>query len=102
MEVQRNIEARSCNHCRSGEAMNITRFECIPVPLGIQNALRKRRDILSVVCSVLQSFSTLSHKREDFRKKNIEFKMGVLKFSSTFLGKHFSFYEKLSRISLKT
>ena len=101
MKVQRNIEARSCNHCCRGEAVNITRFECIPVPLGIEHALRKRRVILSVVCSVLQSFSTSSHKRDDFRKKKkkgIEFKMGVLKFSSTFHGKHFSFYEKLSRI----
>ena len=37
----------------------------------------------SVACPALQYFSTLSHKRHDFRKKNgIELKMCVLIFST--------------------
>jgi len=37
MYVQRNTEARSCNHCRSGKAMNIIYDECIFVVSGIQH-----------------------------------------------------------------
>jgi hypothetical protein len=98
MNVHRDIEARSRNHCYSGKAMSITYFECISVPLGIQHAIRKRRVMLSVACPILQSFSTLSHRWDDFRGGVIEFKMCVFIFSTTFLEKHFSFYEKLSRI----
>ena len=43
-------------------------------------------------------FFTLSHKRQDFRKKVIEHKMCVLMFSTTFIRKHFSFWEELSEI----
>jgi len=40
--------------------------------------------LLSVACPAVQYFSTLSHKRHDFRKKNIfEHKMYVLIFSTT-------------------
>jgi len=37
----------------------------------------------SVVCPTLQYFSTLSHKRHDFRKKIIESKICILTFSTT-------------------
>jgi hypothetical protein len=48
-------------------------------------------------------FSTLSHKRYEFRKKVTEYKMCVLIFSTTFVCclKHFSFYEEMSEILLK-
>jgi hypothetical protein len=43
---------------------------CVFVALGIQRAMRMRRTIMSsVACPVLQYFSTLPHKRHDFRGK---------------------------------
>jgi len=39
------------------------------VALFMQRAIRMRRNILSAVaCPILQYFSTLSHKKQDFRK----------------------------------
>jgi hypothetical protein len=58
---------------------------CI-LALVIQYAKRMRRIILSsVACLVLQCFSTLSHKRHDFRKQIMEQEMCVLIFSTTFV-----------------
>jgi hypothetical protein len=60
--------ARSRNHCCRGKAISITYSECVSVALVIQHAKRMRRIILSsVVCPALPYFSTLSHKRLDFR-----------------------------------
>ena len=42
MCVQRNSEARSCNHCCSGKSVNITHSECVCIALGIQHAVRTR------------------------------------------------------------
>jgi hypothetical protein len=55
--------------------------------LGIQHAVRMCHIILSSVdCLSVPYVSTLSHKREDFRKKKvIERKMWVLMFSITLL-----------------
>ena len=38
MYEQCNIEVRSCNHCCSGKAINITYSECVSVALVIQHA----------------------------------------------------------------
>jgi hypothetical protein len=92
MYVQRNIEARSFNHCCSAEAISITYSECVFVALDIQNALRKRGIILSPVASlVLPHFATLSHKRHDFRDFFFN-KRIMIRFSLQIC--HFSFWEE--------
>jgi len=40
MYVQRNTEARLCNHCCSGRVMSITQPVCVFVTLGTQHGMR--------------------------------------------------------------
>ena len=64
-----NIGARSPNHCCRRKTLSITYSECVSVALGIRHAVRLRRFILSALaCRALQYFTTLSHKRNDFRR----------------------------------
>jgi hypothetical protein len=42
MYVQRNTEARLCNHCCSGKTINVTYSVCVFVALGIQHAIGMR------------------------------------------------------------
>jgi len=46
MYIQRNIEARSCNHCCSGKAVSITQLVCAFVALGTQHAMRMNHNII--------------------------------------------------------
>jgi hypothetical protein len=58
----------------------------VHVAFLIQHATRMRHVMTSVVSPLAPSyFSTLFHKRRDFRKKVIERKMCVLIFSTTFV-----------------
>jgi hypothetical protein len=66
MYVQRNAEARSCNHCFSGKAISITYSECVCVFVDLQCACAI---FSSVPCPARLYFSKLFHKRKDFRKK---------------------------------
>jgi hypothetical protein len=47
MHIQRNTEARSCNHCRSGIAFSTTYSDCVSLALGTQHEKRMRPIILS-------------------------------------------------------
>ena len=59
---------------------------CVHVVLFIQHATHMRHIVTSFVAHlVLQYFSTLCHKRHDFRKKVIDRKMCVLIFYTIFV-----------------
>jgi len=69
--VWRNTEALLRNHCCGGKAINITYYEIMFVALVLQHEKRMRSILLSFVASFgVPYFSTLSHKRIDFRKNN--------------------------------
>jgi hypothetical protein len=78
------------NHCCRGKAISITYWsacECmyVHVALLVQHVMHVCHIVTSLLAPWSQPyFSTLSHKRCDFRKKVTEHKMCVLIFSTTF------------------
>jgi hypothetical protein len=68
MYVKCNIEARSCNNICSGKAISIAYYGCVFVALCISklNAHVPYYHLWSARHYII--FSTLSHKRYDFRK----------------------------------
>jgi len=96
--VQRNIKARSRNHCCCGKAINITYSECVFVALVIQPAKRKQRIIMSSVgrLAVLYFF-TLSLKRHDFRKKTFLDIESVFWFYLKFFSETFLILRRIQR-----
>ena len=65
MYIQRNTEARSCNHCCSGKTISIKCSECVFVALGIHHT-GYMRNIVICCLAVLKYFFTLPHKRGGF------------------------------------
>ena len=85
-----SIEACSRNCCCCcGEAISILCSECVFVALGIQRVTRMRHIVYLWAAPLYNIFSTLSHKRQDFGKKVIEYKNMCFNFlyilSETFL-----------------
>jgi hypothetical protein len=86
--VQRNIVARSRNHCSRGKAISIVCYErvCILALVFLHaNGIFLCSIIMSLVaCLVLPYFYTFSKKKiTNFGHKVIEYKMCVLNFSTT-------------------
>ena len=80
--VQRKIQEFSRNDSWRGKVI----FMSVYVALFIQHTKRMYHNLyLTVVCLSLQYFSTLSHRRQDFRKEVTKSKRCVLIFSTTFI-----------------
>ena len=101
MYVEHNTEVRSFHQFCCGQATSIKIFLvflCI-LALVMWHAKRMRHIILiSGVCPALPYFSTLSHKRHDFREKKILNLKCVFWYSLNFFVKNFSFLEQFSNV----
>ena len=66
--------------------MNIIYYECVSVALVIHHAMCMRQGVLSfVACLALEYFSTLSYRRNDFKKIVTAHKMCILILFTTFV-----------------
>ena len=71
-------------------AMSITYYECVSLAIVIQHATRMSPAVFPfVACQTPPYFSTLSRKRNEFRKTLIEHKIRVLSVSTCLIGKIF-------------
>ena len=83
--VKRNIETRSCKHCRCGKAKSITYPECVSVALRIQHAMSMSRTVICGQTGAAIFFHIISLTARLKKKKVIEHQMCVLNFSETFV-----------------
>jgi len=90
--VQRNIEARSCNHCFSGKAMSVTYCEPVMVALVMQHAMRMHH---VVICGLPHCTIYLHIPR--LKIKKIKHKL-CFDFLYNFYLKHFAFQEEPSEV----
>jgi len=75
---------------------NITESECVSVALGFHHE-NSMRYIVTCGLSCSTRFSTLSHKRHDFRNTVLEYKMCVFEFSVQLLSETFLFLKRIER-----
>ena len=102
LATPRNTEGRSRSLCCSEKAISIKYYEYVSVFLSYLSGMQCACAILSsVACPTLQYFSTLSHKRHNFRRKLTEHKMCVLIFSTTFVWKKIFILRKNERDVIK-
>jgi hypothetical protein len=95
MYVWSDIGALSRYYCCSVRTINITYYGCVSVAFGILHANRTRRVILpSVACLILPYCSTLSHTRDDFRRKVTE--------NETCFDYHYNFFLNISYFKSQT
>ena len=84
VRINFKTEGLSPNHCCCGKAISITYSQCVSIALIIQHAERMHPIALSRAAYLaVQYFSTLSHKRNDFRENVHEHKMCGSIFSTT-------------------
>jgi hypothetical protein len=69
MHVQRNIEARSSNHCCRDKVVSTTYSQCVSVALDIQHVTRMRRIVTCDFPGSTLFFPIISY--HDSRKKKI-------------------------------
>jgi hypothetical protein len=91
-----NTDERSRNNCLPWKS-NTCYIFCVSVTLVIQHAKCMHRIILSsVACLALPYFSTLSHKRHDFRKNLLNIEC-VFRFSLQLLSEIFLILRRIER-----
>jgi hypothetical protein len=84
--VQRNIRARSCNHCYSGKAISITYCEFMSIALGILREMCMLHTVIRRLSGSTVFFHIISEKaRFSKKKKMFLYIKCVLIFSTTFL-----------------
>ena len=77
------VEVPSSNNCYRGKVISITYSEYESVALGMRHAISMRHILICGLSGFVIFFSTLSHKRHDFRKKKVLLNTNVVLILST-------------------